>query len=419
MKNPDQQEANKRMRAKKRHRGNGEGSVYPCPGGGFRAALTVAWKTNKHGKRVPVRKFFRGKTAQEVMDKRDQERQKLRAGQVCLAPEKQTVEHFMTAWLKAVTPPIIEQNTYDQYEYLTRLHINPVLGAIPLKKLHRQQVQEFLAGRLNSVSETTGRQFSVTTCRHMRTCLRTALNYAVENKLISENPAIGRTVRLPKDEHKVRFMTTQELGAFRAAARGNWMENAFTLSLSTGICLSEVLGLQWCRIDLEKREMRIEYQLQRNKVTGKLFLKKLKTKNRRRVLKLPQDAVDALIAQKMQQHREMKAAEDTWKNSDFVFTNRETGQPMDKHTLHDYFCEARDAAGITGLTFHGLRHTYASVLLSRKVPIKQISENLGHADVAFTLRTYAHCMPELRDEAATAIDVAFARAHGHQIAQAG
>jgi len=75
-----------------------------------------------------------------------------------------------------------------------------------------------------------------------------------------------------------------------------------------------------------------------------------------------------------------------------------------------YFYKAGDAAAIKGLAFHGLRHTYASILLARGVPIKKVSENLGHADVAFTLRIYAHCMPGFRDEAATEMQAAFAGA---------
>ena len=54
-----------------------------------------------------------------------------------------------------------------------------------------------------------------------------------------------------------------------------------------------------------------------------------------------------------------------------------------------------------------MRHTYASVLLARRTPIKEVSENLGHSDVAFTLRIYGHCMPDFRDNAANEMQAAF------------
>ena len=198
-----------KKRRHKKHRGNGEGSVYPCPGGGYRAALTVGWKVNEDGKRIPERKFFRGKTAQEAMDKRDEERKKLRAGEITRAPEKQTVEQFMNGWLKSVTPPMVRPKTFSYYQSLVA-HINPGICTIALKKLHPQQIQEFLSGKLTCLSPKS--------CRHLRTCLKVALNWAVENNLIAKNPANGKAIRLPLVEHQVRFMTLEELGAFRAAA---------------------------------------------------------------------------------------------------------------------------------------------------------------------------------------------------------
>lgn len=389
----------KRQRAKK-HRGNGEGSVYGNAATGYRAALTVGWKVRDDGTRVPIRKFFRGRTAEDAIGKRDDEKQKIRRGEISLAPEKQTVEQFTEAWLRAITPPIVRPKTHSYYTFCVR-HINEKLGRIMLKRLTSQQIQEFLAIKLKDLS--------VKTCGHLKTTLKAALNWACDSDQIPKNPANNRkVVRLPKDDHEVRFMTVSELGAFRAAARGNWMEHAFTLALATGIREAEVLGLRWERIDLEKRRMLVNSQLQR--VDGKLALTVPKSKKSTRALTLNQDALNAFTARRMQQEAERQEAGDIWNESGFVFTNRDTGAPIDQRTLVKYFYKARDAAAIKGLTFHGLRHTYASILLARGVPIKEVSENLGHADVAFTLRIYTHCMPGFRDKAATEMQSAFANA---------
>jgi integrase len=294
---------------------------------------------------------------------------------------------------------MVRPKTFSYYTSLVK-HINPGLGKIPLKKLESQQIQEFLSGKLAKLS--------VKICRHLRCCLKVALNWAVEHKQIPNNPANSKAIRLPKDEHQVRFMTMDELGAFRAAARGNWMEHAFNVALATGIRESEVLGLRWDRIDLEKRSMLIDAQLQR--VDGKLVLTVPKTKKSLRRLTLNQDAVKALTAQKMQQEGERQAADDSWRATGFVFTNQDSGAPIDHRTLLKYFYKARVTARIKDITFHGLRHTYASILLARGVPVKEVSESLGHSDVAFTLRIYVHCMPGFRDKAATEMESAFADA---------
>ena len=53
---------------------------------------------------------------------------------------------------------------------------------------------------------------------------------------------------------------------------------------------------------------------------------------------------------------------------------------------------------------HDLRHSAATSLLSRGMPIKVVSEMLGHADVSITLSIYAHVLPEMRDKAADTMD---------------
>ena len=57
---------------------------------------------------------------------------------------------------------------------------------------------------------------------------------------------------------------------------------------------------------------------------------------------------------------------------------------------------------LTRIRFHDLRHTHASLLIMDGVPVKVVSERLGHASVSFTLDTYAHVMPGQQAEAAAA-----------------
>ena len=54
--------------------------------------------------------------------------------------------------------------------------------------------------------------------------------------------------------------------------------------------------------------------------------------------------------------------------------------------------------------FHDLRHTAATLLLSRGVNVKVVSEMLGHADISITLRIYAHVMPNMQQAAADVMD---------------
>jgi len=375
----------------KRHRSNGEGSPYQTADGTWRAALVVCWKGSK-----PKRKFYRGRTKADVLEKLDESRRSLRLGILSEAPEKQTLQQFLDSWIEDVATPRVRPKTLTHYKYLINNHIVPGLGKIPLLKLSPQQVQRFLTEKLESLSPKT--------TQHLRTCLRVALGTAVKWGLVQRNAA-ALADPPPRPERRVRFLSEEELGRFEAAARGHHFEAAFTVALSTGAREAEVLGLQWPRVDLEKKQIEIAVQLQR--IAGKLILTTPKTEKSVRTVLLCDAAVKALAAHKMRQDVDKQLASTRWQDLGFVFANPCTGTPLDQRTLVKYFYKIRDAAGIKNLRFHDLRHSCASFLLAHGVPIKMISEMLGHSSTAFTMDIYAHVLPKLQREAAAQMDVIF------------
>jgi integrase len=64
------------------------------------------------------------------------------------------------------------------------------------------------------------------------------------------------------------------------------------------------------------------------------------------------------------------------------------------------------SAGLPAISFHDLRHTCATLLLTKNVNLKIASEMLGHATIAITLDTYSHVLPNMRDQAAAAMEEA-------------
>ena len=82
---------------------------------------------------------------------------------------------------------------------------------------------------------------------------------------------------------------------------------------------------------------------------------------------------------------------------------RGDGTPRDPDTVTHRFAGFAEAAGVSGVRFHDLRHAYATTLLKQNVNPKIVSEALGHASVAFTMDTYSHVLPSMQDQAAEAI----------------
>jgi len=101
-----------------------------------------------------------------------------------------------------------------------------------------------------------------------------------------------------------------------------------------------------------------------------------------------------------------------WKDYDLVFANA-FGRPLDGNNLRvRSFAPLIARAGVPAIRVHDLRHTAATLMLGQGVPVKVVSEMLGHADIATTLRIYAHVLPSMQDVAAGAMDRMFGNPTG-------
>jgi len=156
----------------------------------------------------------------------------------------------------------------------------------------------------------------------------------------------------------------------------------------------------------------------------------LKSRESHRTLTLPAIVVRALERHKVAQAERRLAAGSEWQKSDFVFTTR-LGRPLQgtlvtrdlkrilaqtwiggqgdcEHArLRDRVCLDCDAAQLPRVSFHALRHSCASLLLAAGVPIRDVSELLGHTDVKLTLSSYAHVLDENRAKLAGTMDRIF------------
>jgi integrase len=132
-----------------------------------------------------------------------------------------------------------------------------------------------------------------------------------------------------------------------------------------------------------------------------------KTKGSRRTVKLPQRALQALRSHLERQLGEIDRAGDLWRVNGLIFAS-EVGEPLDRRYISTHrFKPLLKEAGLPERTrFHDLRHTCATLLLSKNVNPKIVSEMLGHATIAITLDTYSHVLPTMQESAAKAMEEA-------------
>ncbi len=131
-----------------------------------------------------------------------------------------------------------------------------------------------------------------------------------------------------------------------------------------------------------------------------------KTKGSRRSVKLSQTASDALRSHLDRQLGEIDAAGPLWRENGLIFAS-EMGEPLDRRYITTHrFKPLIKHAKLPQIRFHDLRHTCATLLLSKNVNPKVVSEMLGHATIAITHDTYSHVLPDMQDSAAKAMEEA-------------
>ena len=175
-------------------------------------------------------------------------------------------------------------------------------------------------------------------------------------------------------------------------------------AVQTGLRAGELLGLTWSDIDWDHGQIRIRRS--RNSFEASGFAEP-KARSRRSVA-VSKGTLDVLREQRAAQNQQRLALGGRWAHHDLVFPRRE-GSPEDVNNLAKRWGALRDRLGLTGLRFHDLRHTSATLALEAGVHPKVVQERLGHTNIGITLDTYSHVLPNMQREAAEALDALLPR----------
>lgn len=300
-----------------------------------------------------------------------------------------TLGDYLDQWLAEVARPRVREWTYSGYEVHIRRHIKPTLGRIPLDRLTPQHVQSLLNKKLHEGLKPK-------TVRYMRGTLRTALNEAVRWGLVARN--VAALVEGPRVErYRIQPFTPDEARTLLAAVRGDRLEALYSVALTMGLRQGEALGLQWKDVDFDSGDIRITRQLQR--IHGSPQLVEPKTERSRRTLAMPPMIALALNDHRERQEKERAMAGARWKPYDLVFTTP-IGTPLDGTAVTKAFHQLLEHAGLPQRRFHDLRHSCATLLLVQGVSPRVVMDLLGHSQIALTMNTYSHVIPDLRRDAA-------------------
>ena len=121
------------------------------------------------------------------------------------------------------------------------------------------------------------------------------------------------------------------------------------------------------------------------------------------MLHLPEILIRKLRDHRTKQLEERMAAGENWQDHDMVFTSS-IGTPLEPRNLNRHFDQLLKDAELPHIRLHDLRHFCASLLLAQGVPLKTISEILGHSQISTTADIYAHLTEETKREAISLMD---------------
>ena len=353
-------------------RGRGEGSIYRRKDGRWVGQYDLCTDLGKKTK------YIYGKTCKEVATKLTKAMADRDASMVFDAGSLK-VGDYLDEWLDSIRDTL-RRRTWIRHEEVVRLHLKPSLGNTKLDRLSAPQVKSLYRSKLD-------RGLSPRTVQIIHATLHKALKQAVRWSLVPRN--VADSVDPPKaPKREIKPLDEGQVKMLLKAVEGEKLEALYVLAVTTGMRVGELLGIRWKDMDLQAGTL----QVKRTVFNG--HIEAPKTLKGRRSIKLTQTAIRAL-----QEHQKV---------GEWVFCTK-VGTPLSVHNLHNR--SWKPLLKKTGLPldtrFHDLRHTCATLLLSKGVHPKIVQEMLGHSSITITLDTYSHVLPNMQEKAAEAMEDIF------------
>lgn len=346
-------------------------------------------------------------------------------------PTKMTVAEYFDHWLK-IHGPNLEPKTLASYKCEVKNHIAPSLGNIKLPKLSPIHLQNYYVDLLNDGKASIIRRrierlekqlsekevlkdkqaltrakkrlakmkaegecgLSATSVRYQHRIIHKALKQAMRWQMVARN--VADAVEPPKaTQVEVQYMKKNEVHRFIDCIKESPDYPLIITAIYTGMRQGEILGLRWQDVDLDAGILHVRQQLQYLPSRG-FFFKEPKQNSKRDIpMPLPVNAV--LRSVKKEQDRIKKVYEEAEQNSkkkayhdnDLVFCNPD-GSPRDGTELTKQFQALLEEHGFQKISFHSLRHTFATMCRAAGMDLADIQDLLGHADISTTKKMYTH-----------------------------
>jgi len=312
-------------------------------------------------------------------------------------PASMQFSDYLRKWLDSAKDKLAPQ-THERYVEMAERHVIPALGGLRLDRIKPMHIQDYCSKALKTGRLDGKGGLAPKTVKNTLGMIHAALTQAVKWQLLSQNPA--DSVDPPRVRRKeIRTATNADIAKLFDVIEGSKYKMPIFIILATGVRRGEAVGLKWDDFDSERRTLTVRRSL--SQVKDGVVEKETKT-DRARVVMIPEMLVSDLKAHRQEQERRKQILGEQYKDEGWICAGLH-GERMAPKWLGNQFTRLARSVGVN-ITLHGLRHTQATALIMAGVPVKVVSERLGHSTVAITQDIYAHVMPHMQQRAAEVME---------------
>lgn len=287
-------------------------------------------------------------------------------------------ESLLFEWIK-IKRLEIRNSSYKNYLYTIKNRIVPSLGNRDVSDITKKDIQEYILEQSKTLKQET--VIGITKV------LSQSFKYAVEEGYIEESPY--KNIKVPKDRDfkEIKVFSTEEVDKI-VSVKGysTQKKDIITLAYRTGMRMGEILTLKWEDVNFEQKFLTVRRTLS-SYCDSEPEICEPKTKGSKRRIDLDDVTINMLS--------------NIQNKNEFVFCKKD-GTILSRQCVTTSFKRMCQAANVKYHSFHSLRHTHASVLLSNGIHPKIVQERLGHSKISTTMDTYSHLIPGMQ---AVAVDV--------------
>ncbi len=370
-----------------KRRPSGDGLVRKRDDGRWEGRIVVGHKEDGS----PIYRSVFAKTQKEVLKKLHNQIETYRDVELT-ENSGMTLGHWLDKWLEDYMTLTVRESTLEGYRSMANNYIKPNLGSKRIGSITTADVQKMYNhlkkhGRIKEHWEK-GNELSDSMVRSIHMMLHQAMDVAVRELLIVENPTDGTV--LPKNRPAPKqILTEEQLSRFLDVVKQDpvWSDFFYT-ELTTGLRLGEICGLRWQDFDEKTGRLHIRRAVKPCKGGG-VQIGETKTEAGTRPIQLPPSTAELLKARKKKSY------------SEWIFSNPTVPElPLSPQTAYNRMKTLLRYAELPSIRFHDLRHTFATHALTSGVDAKTLSSILGHTNASFTLDTYTHMTTDMHKKAA-------------------